>query len=80
MTELRIRDVDAAVVEQLKDCAKRHGHTLGDEVRSILAAAVARPRLEMSDRLGRLRSAIQPLPAGVPDSTAYIREERDRHG
>ena len=78
MTELRIRDVEDAVVEQLKDCAKRHNRTLGDEVRAILADAVERPRRELAARLTELRASIAPPPAGGEDSTAYIRQERDR--
>ncbi len=80
MTELRIRDVDDGVVEQLKVYAKRHGRTLGDQVRLILADAVQRPRREMADRLSTLRESIRTTQAGMPDSTAYIRQERDRHG
>ena len=64
MTELRIRDVDDVVIEQLKDCAKRHGRTLGDEVRGILADAVHRPRIEMAERLAQLRASIPPTAAG----------------
>lgn len=80
MTELRIRDVDDAVIQQLKDYAKRHGRTLGDEVRSILADAVNRPRREMAAHLSKLRVSIESTPAGGLDSTAYIRQDRDRRG
>jgi antitoxin FitA len=40
MAQLIVRDVDAKVIAKLRRRAKRHGRTLGQEVREILRNAV----------------------------------------
>ena len=37
MAQLIVRDIDAKVVAKLRRRAKRHGRTLGEEVREITA-------------------------------------------
>lgn len=80
MGELRIRDVDDILVEELKARAKRNGHTLGDELRAILAEEAHRPRLAWAERLAQLRASIEGEHGILPDSTQIIREMRDSRG
>lgn len=80
MAELRIRDVDDGVIALLKDHARRHGRTLGDEVRHALADAAGRPRREAAERLRALRAAIEERHGLLPDSAEVIRDMRDARG
>lgn len=80
MAELRIRDVDDTIVDELKARAKRNGHTLGEELRTILADEAHRPRLEVAERLKQLRASIESKHGILPDSTDIIREMRDSRG
>jgi plasmid stability protein len=80
MGELRIRDVDEDVIAELKSRAKRHGRTLGDELKSVLSDEVRRPRQALADRARQLREMCLPGEKGEPDSAAYIREMRDARG
>jgi len=44
----------------------------------VLTRAAAVPgRAELVEAFRRAREAVGPLPEGVPDSTAMIREDRD---
>ena len=80
MSELRIRDVDNNVVDQLKMRAKRNGRTLGEEVRSILADEVHRPRRDWAERLRGFRASVEEKHGVMSDSAAVIREMRDTRG
>ena len=80
MTELRIRDMDEDVISELKARAKRHGRTLGEEVRVVLKDEVKRQRLDAARRLLKLRESIRADSGETPDSTAYIRQQRDLRG
>lgn len=78
MTDIRVRNVDDRVVAELKAQARRHGRTLGDELRTLLAEAAQRPRKEMVEELRRLHETMRLETGVLPDSTRGIREERDR--
>ncbi len=76
MAHVLIRDLDDDVLEQLKATAKAHGRSLQAEVHDILHRASTRNLAEtrrLSARwLKRLRAS------ALSDSTALIREDRDR--
>jgi plasmid stability protein len=78
--ELRIRDVDDDIVVELKRQAKRHGRTLGEELRELLSEQVRRPRREIADRLSALTESIREKHGTLPDSTTLIRQMRDERG
>jgi plasmid stability protein len=80
MSELRIRDIDEDVISELRARAKRHGRTLGEEVRVVLKDEVKRHRLDAARRLLKLRESIRAESGETPDSTAYIRQQRDLRG
>jgi plasmid stability protein len=80
MTEVRIRNVEEWVVEWHRQSAKRAGQTLESSLRELLTgAALARKRSiaeEMRTDLNQLRAAHGTF----PDSSASIRQERERRG
>lgn len=80
MADVRVRGVSDEIVLALKDQARRHGKTFGEELRGVLTEAALRPRREWADRLEVLRESIRKVHGELPDSTPMIREERDSWG
>jgi plasmid stability protein len=76
MSQLLVRDLDPAVVERLKQRARRHGRSLQREAKAILEAAA---ELSM-DGARRLAAQWQRHLEGAiaGDSAELIREDRDR--
>ncbi len=77
MGDVRVRDVDDRVVAELKAQARRHGRTLGEELRGILTDAAWRPRREVAAELRKFREEIRDKYGVLPDSTPGIRAWRD---
>lgn len=75
MGQVLVRNLDDQVIESLRRRAAAHGHSLEQELRLVLTAA-AQPnvpeRLALVDRVRALSG-----PTGI-DSTALVREDRDR--
>ena len=80
MGEVRVRHLPEEVVDEWKARAERHGHSLQEELRTLLEEEAYRPRREMVARLRKLQDAIRAGSGELPDSTPGIREERDRRG
>lgn len=80
MGEIRVRNIDDEVVAALKDRARRHGNSLGAEIRDMLVREALRPRQELAERLQAHRNRIRTEVGEMPDSTAFIRAERDKRG
>jgi antitoxin FitA len=77
MAQLLVRDLDAAVVDRLKQRATRHGRSLQKEVKAILEAAVGQCSIE--DARAAAERIHQKLAGKVfSDSADLIREDRDR--
>lgn len=77
MAQVLVRDLDAAVVARLKARARRRGCSLQKEAKAILEeAARLAPMEEARVAAERVRGRL----AGrrFSDSTALIREDRDR--
>ena len=79
MAEILVRDIAPTVVERLKERARRNGHSLEGEVKTILARSANEEKLSMS----AFRKICDEIRSGFkgrefPDSTELIREERDR--
>lgn len=81
MAELKVRQLDDAVVAALKARAKEHGVSLEEEVRRTLAESVSARRQAFARRTAALRAAAGVVP-GRPEleSTRTIREEKDARG
>ena len=76
MANLLIRDLDDDVVNQLKVAAKAHGRSLQAEIHDALQRAGTRSLAE-TRRLSR-RWMKRLRDTTLSDSTALIREDRDR--
>jgi plasmid stability protein len=76
VANLLIRDLDDDVVKQLKAAAKAHGRSLQAEIHDALQRAGTRSLAE-TRRLSR-RWMKRLRDTTLSDSTALIREDRDR--
>ena len=77
MAELRVRNLEEWVVDELKTQAKAKGRSLEADLRERLRELAMRPRQDMAERAARLRSAIAQECGLLPDSVEAIRQERD---
>lgn len=79
MANLTIRNLDDAVVDQLKAHAKAHNRSLEAELRQILTDRVRRP-LSGAELRARAKHIATMTPEGVKqtDSAELLREDRDR--
>lgn len=80
MSELRVRNIDDWIITELKAQAKAHGRSLEAELRDRLRDLALGPRQEMAQRAARLRATIAQEHGLLPDSTAFIRQDRDSRG
>lgn len=78
MPDLRIRNVDEVVIQELKDQARRRGTTLGAMVRGVLANEAERPRREVIASLLKHQDEMRQKYGVLSDSTPVIREEREQ--
>lgn len=77
MAQVLVRDVEPAVVEKLKDRARRRGRSLEAELRLILREAAAAPAAENSaGEVARIRALFADRTFG--ESADLIREDRSR--
>ncbi len=79
MAEINVRDVDPAVVERLKERARKNGNTLEGEAKVILEGSAGEEKLSMSE----FRKICDEIKSGFKgrefsDSAELIREDRDR--
>jgi len=77
MGSITIRNLDDDVIARLKERARANGRSLEAELREIVAMSARQPsREEFLAEIDRIR-AMTPSPLQT-DSTALIREDRDR--
>ena len=76
MAQILIRNLDAAVVNRLKDRAKRGGRSLQAEAKLILEQAAAVDLVAARKSLARFRKLLGNR--RFSDSAVLIREDRDR--
>ena len=79
MAEIIVRDIDPAVVERLKERARKNGHSLEGEAKVILERSANEEKLSMSE----FRKLCDEIKSGFKgrefsDSAELIREDRDR--
>ncbi len=75
MAQVIVRNLDDEVVVALKRRARRRGRSLEQELREILSRAARADRVGLVDEALRIRAM---TPGCLSDSTALIREDRDR--
>ncbi len=85
MAEIIVRDIDPAVVERLKERARKNGHSLEGEARIILEHSANLDRSADEEKLslsefGKVCDDFRRKFKGrkFPDSVELIREDRDR--
>jgi plasmid stability protein len=61
MTSMTIRNVDDRLKARLRVRAAQHGHSMEDEVRDILRAALAREPARTASLVESIRARIEPL-------------------
>jgi len=76
MAQLKVRDLEDAVVTALKQRAHRNQRSLEEELRQILRYAVAGDRSGFLAQARQLRAHTGVLPQS--DSELLLREDRDR--
>lgn len=80
MAILHVRNVPDELYDRLQQRARAENRSLSAEVVSLLDWAVREPprsRMDVLDDILRRRS-LHPTEAGLPDSTALLREDRER--
>jgi plasmid stability protein len=76
MADLILRDVDDTLIARLDAEARRHGRSLDQEVRRILAAAARPDRAQVLAELAEIRAMEQP--GEYAPAEALVRADRDR--
>lgn len=79
MTDFLIRDVDEAVMRQLKERARRNGRSLQQEVHEALERA-ARPTSDEVKRIFEEFDAKHPVLPSDIDVVEIVRDERENYG
>jgi len=80
MAEVRVRKVEDWVVGWFRSQAKKHGHSLEGELRQALIETVQRRKQEIAADLRQDLKQLEEKFGRFSDSTAAIREDRDRRG
>lgn len=75
MVQVIINNLDDSVIAALKARAAKHGKSLDEELREILAAAAKSSRQELLAELDRIRAMTRPGPRPLAED--IIREDRD---
>lgn len=77
MTELRIRNVDDAIVDIHRHNAKRNGTSLEAELKRILTESAFSKRRALSEQLQRERDELRDRYGDFPSSTEFMRANRE---
>lgn len=80
MTEVRIRNVDDWVMAFHRLEARRQGLSLENLLKSMLTASAAAKRQMLVSEIRTDLSELEQKLGTFPDSTPFIRAERDRRG
>lgn len=78
MAQLTVRNVPPSVVSALKARAARSGRSAEAEHRRILEEALSGTPAASFDFFAEARARRVRLPAGAPDTTTLLRQDRDR--
>jgi plasmid stability protein len=80
MSDLRIRKLEDWVTAALRARARRHGHSLEEELRVLLREDVQREKKALADRATARLDKLRQKYGTFSDSAALIREDRDARG
>lgn len=76
MGQILVRNLDDAVIAELRRLAAAAGTSTEEQARRALAQAVGLDRMAAAERLAEIRRRIGRLPG--PTSVELLREDRDR--
>jgi plasmid stability protein len=80
MTEVRIRNVDDWVVDELRKQARLKKQSLEETLRELLRQEAIRPKRELANELRQMQDELRKKYGTFSDSAALIREDRDARG
>lgn len=78
--EIRIRNVDEWIVEFHRKQAKNNNISLEKQIRNMLAESALANRRARAKQMRKDLEQMREKYGTLPDSTAYIRAERNRRG
>lgn len=78
MSQLVIRDIEEAILEQLRQRAATHGRSAEVEAKKILEESLQLWRAAQWGNVNTLRGDLSATGQTFSDSTTLIREDRDR--
>jgi plasmid stability protein len=76
MAQVVVRNVDDAAIKRLKSRAARKGHSLEQELRTVIVEASREDHAEFWRRADAIKESLRGKK--FSDSTLLIREDRDR--
>lgn len=80
MSEVKVRNLDAWVVDYHKRSAKAAGRSLEEQLRHVLKESALGPRQDFAKRVKQRLARLRTKYGVMPDSTPGIRAERDERG
>ena len=80
MTELRIRKLARRVFDFLRRFARANGQKPKADAADLLCREAMRPETELANELRQMQAELRKKYGRFKDSTALVREERDRRG
>lgn len=80
MSEVRIRQLEEWVASALKARARRHDHSLEEELRIVLRDDVLREKKALAARASARLEKLRQKYGTFSDSAALIREDRNTRG
>jgi plasmid stability protein len=78
MSELILADVDDSILHDLRERAARHGRTLPEEAKAILAAALRDKRGDVWAPVDAIYQRLAASGQTFSDSADLLREDRNR--
>ncbi len=78
MADILVRNVPPEIVDILKRKAARHRRSLQQELLLVLEEAATRERIDPVEAAARVREQLAGYGRKFSDSTALIREDRER--
>ncbi len=78
MAELVLTDVDEVLLHHLQERAARHGRTLDQEAKAILAESVGRERRAVWTPVDAIYERLAASGRTFGDSAELLRKDRDR--
>jgi plasmid stability protein len=80
MAELRIRNVEPWIVENLRTLARDHGHSMEEEIKDLLRDKAIERKQKMVAEMQTLIDDMRAKYGELSDSAVLIREDRDERG